>query len=189
MNAMKIFKSQKSSIRQVAEDLSGVKINGCFQCMKCTSGCPVAKETKMHPGDLIGLLKLGAGDELLNSDLIWMCLSCEICYGRCPMQINTASLIDALRKLAVERSAAVQKGNAPLFNKAFLGTVKQYGRSYDMQMIMQYKLGSGSLMQDTDKFPTMLQKGKMALLPPSGAETTAVKRIFDKSSGSKGKQK
>lgn len=182
-------KLQSGNLKQAVEQLSGVKIDVCFQCMKCTSGCSIAKETKMHPSELIRLLKLGAGDELLNSDLVWMCLSCEICYGRCPMKINTASLIDALRKLAVERGALVQKGNVPLFNKAFLGTVKQYGRSYDMQMIMEYKLGSGSLMQDTGKFPTMLQKGKMALLPSSGAGKTVVKRIFDKSARGKGKGK
>jgi heterodisulfide reductase subunit C len=184
---MKINKTKTSGLKQAAEELSGVKIDGCLKCTKCTSGCSVAKETKMHPSELISLLKLGAGDELLNSDLVWMCLSCEICYGRCPMKINTASLIDALRKLAVERGSTAQKGNAPLFNKAFLSTVKQYGRSYDMQMIIQYKLGSGSLMRDTEKFPTMLRKGKMALLPPSGAEKTVVKRIFDKSSGAKEK--
>jgi len=184
---MKISKIQTSDLKQAAEELSGVRVDACYQCMKCTSGCSVAGETRLHPSDLIRLLKLGAGDELLNSDLVWLCLSCEICYGRCPMKINTASLIDALRKLAVERSAAAPKGNVPLFNRAFLGTVRQYGRSYDMQMIMQYKLRSGSLLQDTEKFPAMLQKGKMALLPPAGAEKKAVKRIFDKSA--RGKEK
>ncbi|MDD5313294.1 MAG: 4Fe-4S dicluster domain-containing protein [Dehalococcoidia bacterium] len=186
---MKINGTRKSNLKQTVEELSGVRIDSCLKCMKCTSGCSVAKETKMHPSELIGLLKLGAGDEILKSDLVWMCLSCEICYGRCPMKINTASLIDALRKLAVERGTTTRKGNAPLFNKAFLGTVKQYGRSYDLQMIMHYKFGSGSLMQDTEKFPTMLRKGKMALLPPYGAKKTVVKRIFDTSPGGKGKIK
>jgi len=56
-------------------------------------------------------------------------------------------------------------------------------------MIMGYKLGSGSLMQDVEKFPVMLAKGKMALLPPSGAEKKVVKRIFDRSKQAKGKKK
>lgn len=177
---MKINKLQTNELKNAAERLSGVRIDGCYQCKKCSNGCSVAKETRMHPSDLLKLLKMGAGDEILKSDLIWMCLSCEICYGRCPMQINTASLIDALRRLAVERGAVVQKGNIPLFNKAFLGTVKQYGRAYDMQMIMEYKFGSGTLMQDTEKFPAMLKKGKMALLPPVRVEKKPVRQIFDK---------
>ena len=48
-------------------------------------------------------LHLGAGDELLDSDLVWMCLSCETCSARCPMGIDVAAVIDALRKLALEQ--------------------------------------------------------------------------------------
>ena len=33
-------------------------------------------------------------------------------------------------------------------------------------------------MDDVEKFPTMLKKGKMAVLPPSGADKSKVKRIF-----------
>ncbi len=68
----------------------------------------------------------------------------------------------------------------PLFNRMFLANVKIFGRSYDLSMIAGYKLGSGSLMSDTEKFPAMLKKGKMAILPPSGADKKAVKRIFEK---------
>jgi heterodisulfide reductase subunit C len=102
------------------------------------------------------------------------------------MQINTAAVIDALRVLAVERKAAVQQGNVPLMNSMFLKTVESFGRTYDLAMIMAYKLGTGSIMSDTDKFPAMLQKGKMAILPHSGADKQVVKRIFKKSQQSKG---
>ena len=52
----------------------------------------------------------------------------------------------------------------PLFNSMFLKTVEAFGRSYDLAMIMAYKLGTGSIMNDTEKFPAMLKKGKMAHL-------------------------
>jgi hypothetical protein len=37
-----------------------------------------------------------------------------------------------------------------------------------------------------DKFPAMLKKGKMAILPPSGADKGMVKRIFKKAAQNKG---
>jgi hypothetical protein len=40
-----------------------------------------------------------------------------------------------------------------------------------------------------DKFPTMLKKGKIAILPPSGANKDKVKRIFRKSEQNKGTEK
>lgn len=129
---------------------------------------------------------MGAGNELLESDLIWMCLSCETCYARCPMEINFASVIDALRTLALEKKATLPQGNMPLFNRAFLKNVEIFGRSYDLSMIVAYKLGTGALMNDVDKFPAMLKKGKIAILPPSGAEKKVVKQIFKRSRRNKG---
>jgi heterodisulfide reductase subunit C2 len=186
---MKIKKQQGKGLRAEIEKISGVDLSVCYQCKKCSVGCPVNKFTQAPPSEIIRRLHLGAGDELLESDLVWMCLSCETCYGRCPMQINIPAVIDALRSLAVQKGSKSPKGNIPLFNKAFLAGVKTFGRSYDLAMIMQYKLGSGSLMQDTEKFPTMLAKGKMALLPPSGADKKAVKQVFDRTPGGKGKVK
>lgn len=164
----------------VVEKMSDVDLSTCYQCKKCTSGCPVAKLTQTSPSEIIRRLHLGAGRELLNSDLVWMCLSCETCFARCPMEINIAAVIDALRTLALESKAAKPKGNMPLFNRMFLGTVKAFGRTYDLPMIALYKLGTLNFWQDIDKFPTMLKKGKMAILPPAGASKNVVKRIFSR---------
>lgn len=172
-------KSAQGLARKVQE-ISGVDLGKCFQCKKCTSGCPVSSMTKCTPAEIMRRLHLGAGEELLNSDILWMCVSCETCSTRCPMGIDVAAVMDALRKLARERNAAKGEGNVPLFNKAFLKTVQVFGRSYDMAMIAAYKLGSGKLMADTEKFPTMLKKRKIALLPPHSADRKTVRRIFKK---------
>jgi hypothetical protein len=102
------------------------------------------------------------------------------------MEINIASVIDALRALALEKEVSTPKGNMPLFNRLFLGTVKAFGRTYDLPMIAFYKLGTLNLWQDTDKLPTMLKKGKIALLPPSGANKYVVKGIFGRAQQNKG---
>jgi len=178
-----------AGLKTVVEEMSGVSLDACYQCRKCSAGCPVAGPAKSAPSEIIRRLHLGVGDELLENGLVWMCLSCETCYGRCPMAINFAAVIDALRSLSLARGSKIPEGNMPLFNRMFLANVKIFGRSYDLSMIAGYKLGAGSLMDDTDKFPTMLKKGKMAILPPSGADKKAVRRIFEKTGPGKGKKK
>jgi len=177
-----------TGLKPVVEEMSGVSLDACYQCRKCSAGCPVAGAAKSAPSEIIRRLHLGAGDELLENGLVWMCLSCETCYGRCPMQINFAAIIDALRSLSLAKGSRAPAGNMPLFNRMFLANVRLFGRSYDLSMIAGYKLGSGSLMDDTGKFPTMLQKGKMAILPPTGADKKAVRRIFERSKQGKGKK-
>jgi heterodisulfide reductase subunit C len=171
-------KSNNRPLKNAVEKLSGVDVGVCFQCKKCSSGCPVAKLTKSRSSEIMRQLHLGAGNELLANDLIWMCASCETCSARCPMGIDVATVIDALRWLALERGAPGPEGNVPLFNRAFLRTVKTFGRSYEIGTITAYKLGTGKLMNDMEKFPAMLTKRKIALLPPRGGDTSTVKRIF-----------
>ena len=168
------------ALKDAVEQIAGVDLNVCLQCKKCSSGCPVGKLARTRPSEIIRQLHLGAGNELLESDLLWMCVSCETCTTRCPMSIDVAAVMDALRELALERGASKQEGNVPLFNKAFLKTVEVFGRSYEMALITAYKLGTGKLMADTEKFPTMLKKGKIALLPPRGGDRKTVRRIFKK---------
>jgi heterodisulfide reductase subunit C len=104
------------------------------------------------------------------------------------MGIDVAGVMDALRRLALERGAPKPEGNVPLFNRAFLKTVEKFGRSYEIGMIAAYKLGTGNWMSDTDKFPAMVKKGKIALLPPRGGDKETVQRIFKKVQAKKGGQ-
>ena len=173
-------KSAQALINRVQE-ISGVDLSACYQCKKCTSGCPVAQMVESSPAEIIRQLHLQAGDELLDSEIIWACASCETCTTRCPMGIDGAAVMDAMRQISLEKNKAGKApGKVALFNKAFLKTVELFGRSYEIGLIAAYKLGSGKLMNDTDKFPTMLKKGKLALLPPKGADKATVKRIFKK---------
>lgn len=176
---------QGASLKKAVETTAGVDLSVCLQCRKCSSGCPVGRLTKSRPSEIMRRLHLDAGNELLESDLVWMCVSCETCSARCPMGIDVAGVMDALRKLAIERGASKQKGNVPLFNKSFLKTVEIFGRTYDMAMIAAYKAGSGKFMNDTEKFPTMLAKGKISLVPSLGGDRKTVKRIFKKTMGNK----
>ena len=159
--------------------LSGIDIGACLQCRKCTNGCPVSAFTSSSPSEIIKMLQLGAGEELLDSEIIWTCASCATCFSRCPMEINMAEVMDALRAMAAARGGAKPKGNAPLMNKLLLGTIKTFGRTYDLGAMALYKAGTASYGKDLDKLPAILKKGKIAVLPPRGADRKTVKRIFN----------
>ena len=178
--------SAADSILRTVEERSGIDLGACLQCRKCTSGCPVSGSIQSPPSEVVRRLLMCAGNELLKTDLVWMCLTCGTCYARCPMKIDIASVMDALRAMALEKGAAKPQGDMPLFNREFLRTVESSGRSYDLSTIIGYKIGTKDFMKDADKFPAMLKKGKMSLLPPSGADKQTVKKIFSKARKDKG---
>jgi len=46
---------------------------------------------------------LGRYDEILSSDLVWLCTSCQSCLERCPQRIEVSELLIELRNLAAEK--------------------------------------------------------------------------------------
>lgn len=73
----------------------------CFQCGKCTSGCEAHKLLELEPHSIVALLKRGLIDELVNSDVIWTCMSCFKCRERCPQKVAPVEILFALKNLAV----------------------------------------------------------------------------------------
>ena len=177
---IRIKKNNTPTLLDTVQKMSDVDLSLCFQCKKCSSGCTVTGIVKSPPSEVIRCLQLGAGNELLNSDLLWTCVSCETCFARCPMGIDLVAVMDALRALAVKRKAATPEGNIPLFNRSFLKTVNLLGRTYDLGLIAAYKIGTSSYLQDSEKVPMMLKKKKIAILPSLGGNRNSVKRIFEK---------
>ncbi len=160
---------------------SGVNIDLCLQCKRCSSGCPVAAYTESSPSEIIRKIQLGAEKDVLNSDFIWNCASCATCFSRCPMKINMPDVVDSLRSMATEKNASKPRGNMPLMNSMLLETMKRFGRTYDLGAMVIYKAGTLSFLKDTAKFPMLLFKRKIALTPPRGADKKIVKQIFERS--------
>jgi len=73
----------------------------CYQCAKCTSGCEAHKLLELEPHKIVALLKRGLIDEMINSDIIWTCMSCFKCRERCPQNIPPVDILFALKNLAV----------------------------------------------------------------------------------------
>ena len=104
------------------EEISGQNLLACYQCGKCSAGCPAVSEMDILPNQIIRYLQLGFKDELLQSKSIWICASCFTCNARCPKGINIAEVIEAIRQillrkkedhLKVEKLSDAEKGDVP----------------------------------------------------------------------------
>jgi heterodisulfide reductase subunit C len=73
----------------------------CYQCARCTSGCEAHKLLELEPHKIVALLKRGLIDEMVNSDVIWTCMSCFKCRERCPQKVAPVEILFALKNLVV----------------------------------------------------------------------------------------
>jgi len=104
------------------EEISGQKLLACYQCGKCSAGCPAVSQMDILPNQVIRYAQLGFQDELMKSKSIWICASCMTCNARCPKGINIAEVIEALRQillrkredhLKVQKLSDAEKANVP----------------------------------------------------------------------------
>lgn len=98
------IKNTKSSLLAKVEGLSGENIYACYQCGKCSAGCPSISEMDISPGEIIRLVQLGEEKEVLNSKTIWVCASCFTCVTRCPKGIDLAKIMESLRQISLRKN-------------------------------------------------------------------------------------
>jgi len=135
----------------------------CFQCAKCTSGCEAHKLLELEPHKMVALLKRGLIDEMINSDIIWTCMSCFKCRERCPQKVAPVDVLFALKNMAVASGKQIP-GNYT----AMLQSVLSIGLLQDIKSVStnenktKNRSGLGlpeiSKPVDPSKFQMMLSK-------------------------------
>jgi len=157
---------------------TGLNAAKCYQCGKCSAGCPMAEETTLRPHDILRLIQRNERARLLVEDSIWLCLTCETCTARCPNEVDPARIIDAVRELALQ----VPDGEPPrpirAFHKGFLKQIRRSGRIFEFGLVAGFKMRTGKLFADVGQFPGMLKRGKLAFVPHRIQGVDDVRRIF-----------
>lgn len=169
---------QTSAFLKEVERRSGTPVSACFQCHKCSTGCPTGPDMDCLSSQVMRMIHLGQERSVLESKAIWLCASCEACTTRCPMQIDIAAVMDCLRMMAVERKVQLPSARGEQFNRSFLQSVSRHGRVFELGMMVAYKLRSRDFFTDAEKTGQMLAKGKLKLIPKKSGSARAVADVF-----------
>jgi len=175
-----------SSVVPLVESLAHTRIHDCYQCGKCTAGCPMAAGMDTPPSQLIRLLQLGHAETALRAQAIWQCVSCQTCTTRCPKSVDCAGVMDALRQLSFERGVATpEQRRIVLFQKAFLRNIRRNGRLNELELIGEFKFSTflhgrslSFLLKDAMLAPELMKRKKFHLVGEKAHDRAVVARIF-----------
>lgn len=191
---------------------TGEDIRNCYQCGKCSAGCPTSPDMTHPPNVVMRIVQFDMWEELMSSNSPWMCVSCTTCTARCPREIDVSGTIESLRRLiVVEQSKAqfrvgkaartlVQHAkmgvkiafdmtpgeNVKVFSSAFLENIRRFGRSFEVGLVANYNLNSGYLVSSMLKGPVMFVRGKLGLIPKEVKRKEMIRRIFEKTEKKEG---
>ncbi len=171
----------------LVESITKLNLTCCFQCRKCTNGCPVTFVMDIYPDQVIRLAILGQKEQVLRCSTIWVCSACETCTTRCPNEVDIAATMDVLKEIAVKEGVQIPEPKTYAFHRAFLEDVKKRGRMFEGRLMQSYLLKSGefyrkflngTIKEDISLGLTMFRKGRLPLLPKGIKAKKEIKEIL-----------
>lgn len=187
MEALEYAEDLDLSFLGEVERESGVKVGACFQCRKCTNGCPVTFAMDLYPDQVMRYIQLGWREPVLQSATIWVCAACETCTTRCPNEVDIARAMDYLKQRVVRSRSGAREQKVLTFHQVFLEDVRKRGRVFESGMMQNYLLKSGELVQKLKDRTiveemrlgwTLYRKGRLNLLPHGIKGKGEVKQLF-----------
>ena len=164
-------------IRAIKQKTS-TNFSRCLHCRTCAGGCPFTKAMDPKPNGVIRMIQLGLRKELLESPSIWVCVGCYTCAVQCPMAIDIAGVMDAVRQLAVAENADISDPGIHNFHKEVIRSVKRYGRTHKLEIMMRYKVIKRDWFSDMDTGVKMFTKHKLELLPSKVKDPDSIRSLF-----------
>jgi heterodisulfide reductase subunit C len=176
---MEHTENHSSTLANKVEKLTSQSPLSCYQCGKCSAGCPVRDYMDESPNQVVRYVQLGFDEDAIKSSTIWLCAGCLTCSSRCPQNFDLAKFMDAMRQIALEEGVKIGEKDTVIFHNSFLNQIRKHGRAFEFGFVREYKLKSLDLMQDVNVAPEMFIKGKISLLPHHVKDRAEIKKIFD----------
>ena len=76
----------------------GENVYLCYQCERCSSGCPTVPAMRYRPAQMMRLTQFGLEDQLATDASIWRCLGCDTCTAHCPHNLSVRRLVEVMRQ-------------------------------------------------------------------------------------------
>ncbi len=93
------FAEETEPVPGAARLATAHSIHNCQDCGKCTASCPLALAGKAYSPRAIAAAVINGDISSVEED-IWSCLTCGICYDRCPSDVNFPEFIRDMRNMA-----------------------------------------------------------------------------------------
>ncbi len=155
---------------------AGLPVDSCYQCRKCSNGCPLTFAMDLLPDRVIRYVLLGLEAEALDAATIWVCSSCETCTTRCPNGIDIAGVMDWLKETAVAQGRAIGQEEVRDFHRAFLKAIKLGGGRLSEPLVLGLfslkgrrlveKLRRGAAAEDLSLAFALAKRGRLKLRLP-----------------------
>jgi heterodisulfide reductase subunit B len=152
------------TLAEVVQQEIGQNVYLCYQCVKCTSGCPLAEHFDLTPNQVMRSLQFN-DEQVLRSKTIWLCASCQTCTTRCPQGLDIAAIMDTLRIEAKRRGLPPAIPAVDKFSSLFLKDIGVLGRLYEVGLMAGMNLLTGQLLKDMDMGMAMMKRRKLGLVP------------------------
>jgi heterodisulfide reductase subunit C len=159
---------------------AGINAYKCYQCKRCTAGCPVAGFAGLHPAQIVRAVQLGDLESIMADRFIWLCTGCQTCSTRCPQEIDVAGIMDELRMLAYEHDLVRKDAPFASILRYNADSFKRWGRMYELELLARDKIMRPSSMTDDLMLGVkMVMKGKIGFVPSRGGDRAQMKRMVD----------
>lgn len=101
---------------------SGERLRLCLECGNCSGICPFGYLMTYPPSRMIAMLRADRFNKVLETDTVWMCVSCYACTTACPSKVPLTPGL-----MASVKEELLLAGNVPAELQTALANSQRYG--------------------------------------------------------------
>lgn len=136
---------KRDLIAEILASPGGEKVLSCLQCGTCGGACPLSPYMDYTPRKLIGMVREGFKQEVIESFSIWLCASCYECTVRCPAGIRVTDVMYGLKRIAIREGIYPRRFPVPVLAKEFINMLKGTGRTNEFWLVLKVLLKTAPL--------------------------------------------
>lgn len=163
-NSDEVMQIDPAAAEQMAA-LCGENAYLCYQCRKCSAGCPVSDLMDLAPNQVVRAIQLGQLDMVFESSTLWLCASCQTCVTRCPHGVDLPRMMDSLRSAALAKGIKPKVPAVADFLKVAARDINAFGRLYELGVMAELNLRGGNPFKDMDIGWELFRRGKLGVFP------------------------